>query len=354
MIFDKLKIKGNHEQVIFCNDSATGLKGIIAIHNTALGPALGGCRMFPYSSEEAALIDVLNLSRAMSYKAAAAGIDAGGGKSVIIGSPETDKTPELFQAFGQYIESLRGLYVLAKDSGISTEDIQIISEKTSYALGRPVSQGGIGDPSYYTALGVSYAIEAAVQWKLKKPSLSGLKVLIQGAGSVGLALVKILLEKDAEVLVAEVKGSTLSSLKTQFPEIKEVNPHEVIETPCDIFSPCAMGSVITKDNYNKLNCSIIAGGANNQLSTSSLALTLFKRGICYIPDFVANSGGLIQVFSRWKKYPEKKAYKKIEAIREQVESICQLSDEKGFSTSKVAIAKAQERIDSKNRKLQIR
>lgn len=347
MIFDKLKIKGNHEQLIFCNDSATGLKAIIAIHNTALGPALGGCRMFPYSSEEAALMDVLNLSRAMSYKAAAAGIEAGGGKSIIIGNPEKDKSSELFQVFGQYIESLKGHYIVAKDSGISTEDIQLISKKTSYALGRPLSQGGIGDPSYYTALGVSYAMEAAVQWRLKQKTLSGLKVLVQGAGGVGLALIKILLKKGAEILITEVKEKTLSSLKAQFPEIREVNPHEVIETPCDIFSPCAMGGVITKDNYHKLNCSIIVGGANNQLSTSSLALALFKRNICYIPDFMANSGGLIQVFSHWKKYPKKKVYEKIENIGKQVLSICQLSKEKGISTSEVAIAKAQERIDSK-------
>ena len=152
MVFEKIKIKGDHEQVVFCNDKGTGLKAIIAIHNTALGPAVGGCRMYPYLTEEEALLDVLNLSRAMSYKAASAGIDAGGGKSVIIGHPDKDKTPELFRVFGQHIESLKGRYIVAKDSGISTEDIQLISERTSNALGRPLSHGGIGDPSYYTAL----------------------------------------------------------------------------------------------------------------------------------------------------------------------------------------------------------
>ena len=194
-------------------------------------------------------------------------------------------------------------------------------------------------------------MEAAAEWKLKQNTLSGLKILVQGAGGVGLALIKILQEKGAEILIAEVKEEILSSVKKQFPEINVINPQEVIETPCDIFSPCALGGVITQDNYHKLKCSAIVGGANNQLSTSSLALSLLKQNICYIPDFVANSGGLIQVFSRWKKYPDKKIYKKIEAIREQVLSICQLSKEKGISTSEVAIAKAEERINSKKSSL---
>ena len=347
MIFEKLKIKGDHEQVVFCNDRATGLKAIIAIHNTSLGPALGGCRMYPYSTEEEALLDVLNLSRAMSYKAASAGIDLGGGKSVIIGNPESDKTSELFKVFGRHIESLKGRYIVAKDSGISTKDIQHMSERTSYALGRPRSQGGIGDPSYYTALGVSHAMEAAVELKLKKNSLKGLKILVQGAGGVGLALIKILLEKEAEVLVSEVKESVLALVKSQHPQVKEIDPQEVVETPCDIFSPCAMGGVITEFNYSKLQCPIIAGGANNQLSTSALAFKLFKQGIFYAPDFVVNCGGLIQVFSNWKQYPEDWIYKKIEEVKEKIKSICRLSEEKGIPTSEVAITIAQERIDSK-------
>lgn len=347
MVFEKLKIKGNHEQVVFCNDRATGLKAIIAIHNTSLGPALGGCRMYPYSTEEEALLDVLNLSRAMSYKAASAGIDLGGGKSVIIGNPESDKTPELFKVFGRHIESLKGRYIVAKDSGISTKDIQYISERTSYALGRPRSQGGIGDPSYYTALGVSQAMEAAVELKLKKNSLKGLKILVQGAGGVGLALIKILLKKEAEVLVSEVRESVLALVKSQYPQVKEIDSREVIETPCDIFSPCALGGVITESNYLKLKCPIIAGGANNQLSTSTLAFKLFKQGIFYAPDFVVNCGGLIQVFSNWKQHPENWIYKKIEEVKKKIKSICRLSEEKGIPTSEVAITIAQERIDSK-------
>ena len=190
-------------------------------------------------------------------------------------------------------------------------------------------------------------MEAAVQWKLKRNSPEGLKVLVQGAGGVGMALIKILIERKAEVLVSEVKENILSTVKTQFPEIKEVDPSEIIETPCDIFSPCALGSVITESNLHKLKCSIIAGGANNQLSTSALAFELFKQGICYVPDFVANSGGLIQVFSNWKKYPEEWLYKKIEGIKEKIRNICQLSEQKSIATSEVAIAIAQEHIDSK-------
>lgn len=350
MIFEKLKLKGDHEQLVFCNDKASGLKAVIAIHSSVLGPALGGCRMFPYKTEEDALTDVLNLSRAMSYKAAAAGIEAGGGKSVIIGRPERDKSPALFHAFGRYIESLNGRYIAAKDSGVTAEDIQIISEKTSHALGRPVSRGGIGDPSRHTALGVSHAMEAAVQWKLKKNSLKDLKILVQGAGGVGAALIEILLKKGANVTAAEVQAETLSLLRSRFPEVKTVNPDQALETECDILSPCALGGVITHKILPKLKCSIIAGGANNQLSSSDVGAALFKRGICYIPDFTANSGGLMQVFFQWKGRSEKELFAKIETIREQTTEICRLSEERGVPPAETAIARAQERIDS--RKLQ--
>ena len=346
MVFEKLKQKGDHEQVVFCNDKASGLKALIAVHSSALGPALGGCRMFPYQTEEAALTDVLNLSRAMSYKAASAGIEAGGGKSVIIGRPEQDKTPELFHAFGRYIESLNGRYIAAKDSGVTTEDIQLISEKTSHALGRPLSRGGIGDPSRHTALGVSYAMEAAAQRKLKKNSLKDLKILVQGAGGVGAALIEILLKKGANVLAAEIQAKTLSLLKNRFPELKTIDPDQAVETECDIFSPCALGGVITHENLAKLKCSIIAGGANNQLSASAVGPALFKRGICYIPDFVANSGGLMQVFFQWKRRSEKELAAKIKTIREQTLELCRVSEEKAVPPEAAAIARAQERIDS--------
>ena len=345
MVFDKMQAKGGHEQVLFCCDNKTGLKAIIAIHSTALGPALGGCRMYPYATEEQALMDVLNLSRAMSYKAAAAGLDLGGGKSVIIGDPEKAKSLPLFEAFGRHVESLRGRYILAKDSGISSKDIQHISKSTAYALGRPKSQGGIGDPSYYTALGVFYAIEEAARLRLQKESLKGLKIMVQGAGGVGLHLIQILMEKEAHVLVSEIKESALAEVKTRFPQAQIVAADQALRVRCDIFSPCALGGIITEEQALNLTCSIVAGGANNQLSSSAVAQDLLKKGIFYVPDFVVNCGGLIQVFASWKGRDKDWIFNKIKEVKGKTTELFHLSQKRGISTSQAAMEMARKKIE---------
>ena len=298
MVFEFLgKRDQAHEQVIFCSCHKTGLKAIIAIHSTLLGPALGGCRMYLYGTEDQALEDVLGLSEAMSHKAALAGLPFGGGKSVIIADPEKHKTPELLRAFGAHVESLKGRYIVAKDMGITKEDLIYIGESSSYVLGRPVKKGGVGDPSYSTAKGVYYGIKEAVNWKLKKKSLKGIRVVVQGLGAVGRNLVEFLSSEQAEVFVFDIKESCIKEIQSRHPQVKRLSKEEVLNFPCEVFSPCSVGAVINEESIKELQCLIIAGGANNQLSSWSMGKKLMERDILYIPDFVINSGGLIYVSS---------------------------------------------------------
>ncbi len=260
MVFNALEKEAQpHEQVIFCSDRPAGLKGIIAIHSSALGPALGGCRMYPYKTEKAALKDALRLSRAMSYKAALAGLDSGGGKSVIIGDPDKDKSPPLLRAFGRHVEALKGRYIAAKDMGISAEDLQCMAGESHYILGRPKQEGGMGDPSPATARGVYFGMKAAVKWKLKKASLKGLKVSVQGAGAVGQRLIGLLVQDGAEILASDIKKSALEDLKKRFPSVKIIPPKESVSAACDVFAPCALGAVINKTALPALKCSVMPG-----------------------------------------------------------------------------------------------
>ena len=346
MVFQGVENKGHHEQIIFCNDVKTGLKAIIAIHSTRLGPALGGCRMCPYQSEEEALMDALNLSRAMSYKAAGAGLNLGGGKAVIIGDPEKDKSAPLFKSFGLHVSALGGRYITAKDAGVTTEDLQQISQGTSYVIGRPESHGGVGDPSRSTALGVYYGMLSAVQWKLKKDSLKNLKIVIQGAGSVGFALLEHLVKAKAEVYISDIKEAMLDKVKQSFPSVKITDPDKILSLPCDVFSPCAMGGVIDGAVLDSLDCSIIAGGANNVLSTSSIAEKAKARGVLYVPDFVINSGGLIYVFAGL--VPRKSSEwieNKIKGIYSTLTRIFQMSEGQNIATGECAFRLAEERMD---------
>ena len=346
MIFKVLdKQEQAHEQLIFCSDSETGLKAIIAIHSTLLGSALGGCRMYPYKTEEQALEDVLRLSSAMSYKAAMAGLKLGGGKSVIIADPEKDKTPELLWSFGAHIESLNGRYIVAKDMGITTEDLQYMGDQSSYVVGRPVQRGGVGDPSRSTAKGVYYGIKEAVQWKLKKDSLKGLRVVIQGLGAVGLGLVEFLTFDQAELFVFDIKDSVLKEAKSQFPHIKIISKEEVFSTPCEIFAPCSIGSVINEETVKQLNACIIAGGANNQLSSLSIEKKLIEKDTLYLPDFVINSGGLIYVSSYLTpKKSNEWIENKIAEIPKTLRKICEFSKEEGVGPAQMAFHMAKDRI----------
>lgn len=346
MIFKALEKRDqSHEKVVFCYDHTTQLKAIIAIHSTTLGPALGGCRMHPYLSEEEALEDALRLSEAMSYKAAMAGLQLGGGKSVIIGDPKRDKNPEALWCFGHHLESLNGQYIVAKDMGINTEDLQYIGDQTSYVVGRPVERGGVGDPSYSTAKGIYYGIKTVVEWKLKKDSLKGLRVIVQGLGAVGSGLVDLLAKEEAQILVFDLNESSMAETKKKYPSVQLITEEEVFSKECEVFAPCAMGSIINDKSLETLQCSIIAGGANNQLSDSSIDQKLRAKNIFYVPDFVINSGGLIYVSSYMSpKKSNEWIENKIRGIGVTIRKLCEVSEAEGVTALEMSLKLAKEKI----------
>ena len=348
MVFEMIKNRGQHEQVLFCNDEQSGLKGIIAIHNTHLGPALGGCRMWPYKTEEDALRDVLNLSRSMSYKAAITGLKFGGGKSVIIGNPDTDKESKLFHQFGKCIESLNGRYIAAKDVGINENDLEQIGTQTDYVVGRPKSEGGVGDPSYYTALGVYHGIQMAVKWKLKKENLKGVRVALQGIGSVGRSLIELLVKEGAEVTISELKKDKIKKIQSQFPNLKFVSPEDIFSTPCDVFAPCALGGQVSKKNFKNFDCQIVAGAANNQLESDDVDEFLYKKGILYVPDFVINSGGLIYVCADLNSSTAEWIENKITDINRIILQVFDESKNTQLPTEQVALNIARKRVQEKS------
>lgn len=282
------------ELVIEAKHAPSKLHAIIAIHNSQLGPAVGGIRMYPYTTVDAALNDVLRLSRGMSYKNASAQIKAGGGKSVIIGNPRTEKTPELLRAFAEFINSLEGKYYAAEDSGIGVEDMTIINEITPYVVGLSGDKGGIGDPSPFTAHGVFKGMQAVALQLWSTPSLKGRTIAIQGIGHVGAALLDLLFWEGANLIIADVNTELLEKCSRLYGDaITIVSPKEIHAVPCDIFAPCAMGAILTHDSIEELQCDAVAGAANNQLATPEIGLLLHKKNILYAPDFVINSGGII-------------------------------------------------------------
>ncbi|HWU42356.1 MAG TPA: Glu/Leu/Phe/Val dehydrogenase dimerization domain-containing protein, partial [Bdellovibrio sp.] len=263
--FEVISKHGDHEQVVFCNDPHVGLKAIIAIHNTALGPALGGTRMWNYKNEDEALVDVLRLSKGMTYKAAASGLNLGGGKAVIIGDPKTQKSEGLFRAFGQFVNSLNGKYITAEDVGTSVQDMEHIYMETPWVTGIPKDFGGSGDPSPYTAHGVLMGIKASSKEKFGTDALKGLKIAVQGLGNVGSNLVKYLKEEGAEVIVADIDMARTKKTAETF-GAKAVSPEEILFVECDILAPCALGAVVNDQTITKLRTKVIAGGANNVLA----------------------------------------------------------------------------------------
>ena len=347
MIFEHIERYGDHEQIIFFHEPSVNLKGIIAIHSTALGPALGGCRMWPYASEKEALVDVLKLSRGMTYKAAAAGLEQGGGKSVIICDPK-NKTPEIFKAFGRFIHSLNGTYITAEDVGTSVEDMKYIRESTPFVTGLPEKLGGSGDPSPFTAQSTLVGIKAAVSHKLKRDSLEGLKVAIQGIGHVGVYLAKYLLEEGCQLSISDIFEKKTSQFKEEHPQVEVVHHEKIYDEECDIFSPCALGAVINPKTLERLKCSIIAGAANNQLDTSETEDLLQKRDILYAPDFVINAGGLISVFVESKgRYSKEEVQERIFNIYNVLKEIFSISEKDGRNATDVAVDIADNRIKEK-------
>ena len=330
-----------HEQVLFCNDSATGLKAIIAIHNTVLGPALGGTRMWSYSNEMEALNDVLRLSKGMTYKNSISGLNLGGGKAVIIGDARTMKSEALFRRFGKFVESLAGNYITAEDVGISPSDMNWVNMETNHVAGLP---GKSGDPSPVTAYGVYMGMKACAKVQFGSDSLEGKTIAVQGVGHVGEYLVKHLASEKANVVITDIHEETLKRVANEY-GVKVVAPNEIYDVPMDIYAPCAMGATINDETLSRLTCSIISGAANNQLAIEQKhGLEVMNRGIIYAPDYTINAGGVINCFSEVEGLSSEWAHTKAEEIYTTILNIVHRSKEANIPTYQIANKMAEERI----------
>jgi leucine dehydrogenase len=332
-----------HEQVVFVSDRMSGLQAIIAVHDTTLGPALGGCRMWPYANTHEALTDVLRLSRGMSYKAAIAGLPLGGGKSVVIGDSRKDKTPEKLRALGRAIEQLGGRYITAEDMGTTPADMNIVREGTRHVAGIPPEQGGLGDPSPMTALGTFVGIQAAVKHQLQSDDLKGLRVAVQGLGHVGMDLTRLLYEAGAKLLVSDPMPARLEFAEKHY-GATVVALDAITAVDCDIFAPCALGAIINPQSIDAIKAKIIAGASNNQLSVTAMGDKLHARGILYAPDYVINGGGLIKVCAEYFKTDESKLEHHVRAIHDTLLDIFAQSKARGEATHITADRIAKERI----------
>src|SRR5690554_1426383 len=305
-VIEKMAIN-EHEQVVFCYDKASGLKAIIAIHNTTLGPSLGGTRMWQYENETEALNDVLRLSRGMTFKAAISGLNLGGGKAVIIGDSSKDKSEALFRRFGKFVESLSGKYITAEDVGISTKDMEYVSMETKHVSGLPSSLGGSGDPSPVTAYGVYMGMKATAKEQFGSNDLKGKRVVVQGVGNVGEALVKHLTEDGAHVTISDINAKRVAEVSKKY-NTAVVEGDAIYDIDVDVYAPCALGGVLNDDTIPRLKCKIIAGAANNQLADENKhGEMLLDRGILCAPDFLINAGGLINVYREVKGISQERA-----------------------------------------------
>jgi leucine dehydrogenase len=342
-LFDQIAER-DHEQVVFCHDKQSGLKAIIGIHNTTLGPALGGCRMWTYASDYDALNDVLRLSRGMSYKAAVAGLNLGGGKAVIIGDPRTQKTEAMFRAFGRFIEGLGGRYITAEDVGTSTQEMVWIRSETKYVTGIPVELGGSGDPSPVTAFGTYVGIKACAAVKFGSDSLAGKRVAIQGAGHVASTLAKHLTDEGAKVIITDIYMDKANEV-ARATGAEVVQPETIYGVDCDVFAPAALGAVINDRTIPELKCAIIAGPSNNQLADEERhSRALKERGILFAPDYVINAGGLINVANELEGYSQPRALKQAESIYDVLKKILILAEQKNITTIEASNHVAEERI----------
>lgn len=333
---------GEHEEVVFCHDHKVGLKAIIAIHNTQLGPALGGCRMWNYESVDQAVEDVLRLSKGMTYKAAVAGLNLGGGKAVIIANPKTDKSEAFFRSYGTFVESLNGRYITAEDVGTDVNDMEYIFMETSNVVGVAETHGGSGDPSPWTAKGVMEGMRACVEAKLGRDDLKGLSIAVQGAGNVGRELVNLSLAAGMKVFVCDIDRSRLEAVTK--PGVTVVGTDEIYDLPVDIFCPSALGAVLNEKTIPRLKCSIVAGSANNQLASPEAGDDLFKRKILYAPDYAINAGGLMNVSIEMEGYDERRANRMIRNIYYVMKSILAVSVKDNLPEYRCADRVAEKRI----------
>ncbi len=349
MAFDLIDLTG-HEQVAFCSDQGTGLRAVIALHDTSLGPGLGGTRFHPYPSMDAALADVLRLSRAMSYKNAVAGLDHGGGKAVIIGDPHRDKTDALLRAYGRFVESLGGRYVTACDVGTYVADMDVVGEETRWATGRSPERGGAGDSSVLTAFGVFQGMRAAAQHVWGEPSLAGRRVGIAGVGKVGGKLTPYLLEDGAEVVVADVDRDAVDHLCAAHPQVRAVEDvEELVRQDIDVFSPNALGGALDDDTVEDLRARIVCGGANNQLANGGTADRLAARGVVYAPDFLVNAGGVIQVADELHGFDMDRARARTATIFDHTLEVLRSADADGVSPAVAADRIAEQRMSAGGR-----
>jgi leucine dehydrogenase len=338
-------VDGSYEQVVFCHDAASGLRSIIAVHSTKLGPSLGGCRVNPYPDEESALIDVLRLSQAMTYKSSLAGMDLGGGKAVIIGDPLKDKTPALFTAFGKFVDRLNGAYITAEDVGTSSQDMDIIHKQTQHVTGTSPSTGGAGDPSPVTALGVIEGIKACLNHVFGSPSIQGKTIAIQGVGHVGYPLARGLRQEGANLIVTDPNSINSERARTEL-GAKVVSLDEIFGVTCDVLAPCALGGFINEKTLKKIKAPIIAGAANNQLSTDDVGDLLLEKGIVYAPDFAINAGGVIHVGQEHYGYDRAKVDAKVKRIYDTITDILNRSKKEKISTARIAVQMAKERLQA--------
>ena len=344
MIFETLDTYG-HEQVVFCHNKDAGLKAIIAIHNTVLGPALGGTRMWPYKSEAEALNDVLRLSRGMTYKNAVAGLNIGGGKAVIIGDPATDKSEALFRAFGQFVESLGGRYITAEDVGIDVNDMEYVYRETEYVTGVHQVHGGSGDPSPFTAYGTLQGLMATLNKKYGDEDVGKYSYAVQGLGHVGMEYVKLLKERGAKIFVTDINAKLVDKAVNEY-GAEAVGLDEIYDVPADVYSPCALGGTVNEQTLPRLKARVICGAANNQLANNAIGDEVARRGILYAPDYAVNAGGVMNVSLEIDGYNRERAMRLMRNIYHTLGKVYDLSEREGITPQYAADRIAEARITS--------
>ncbi|HYD91327.1 MAG TPA: Glu/Leu/Phe/Val dehydrogenase dimerization domain-containing protein [Flavobacterium sp.] len=339
----------DHEQVVFCHDKDTGLKAIIGIHNTVLGPALGGTRMWKYANEWEALNDVLRLSRGMTYKSAISGLNLGGGKAVIIGDSKVDKTPEMITRFGQFVHSLSGKYITAEDVGTTTQDMDLIRDVTPYVTGISEERGGSGNPSPVTAYGVYMGMKAAARHQFGSDNLEGKKILVQGTGHVGETLIDYLTKEGALVQISDINEARMQEVAAKYGATIYAGD-DVYSADVDIYAPCALGATVNDATIDKLKAKVIAGAANNQLANEQVhGKLLQEKGILYAPDFLINAGGIINVYAEIVGYDKAESMRRTENIYNTTLEIFSVAEANGITTQQAAMAIAQKRIDDRKK-----
>jgi len=343
-VFEQMQPLG-HEQVVFCQDLKTGLNAIIAIHNTTLGPSLGGTRLWNYNNHQEALTDALRLSRGMTYKSAISGLNLGGGKAVLIGDASKLKSEAYWRRYGKFVNSLNGKYITAEDVNTSSADMEYIGMETEFVTGKPEYSGGSGDPSPLTAYGVYMGMKAAAKKAWGSDVLTGKKILVQGAGNVGQYLMGHLVDENAKLYVCDINPAKLSQAKSKYPAIEVVDNSTIFDLDIDIYAPCALGATVNTDSIAKMKCPVIAGAANNQLADENVhGPMLVQKGIIYVPDFLINAGGIINISIELDGYNRERALKTVAKIYNRTLEIFDLAEKENIHTQLAAMRLAEKRI----------